>query len=532
MGNCLPVAPAAVGQGMTLGDLLWRSAHKFPERIALRYGESGVTFRRLWERAAAVAAGLSRLGVHAGDRVAVAAESRPETVELYFANAILGAITVPINPRLTSGEVATLLRDCEPAVAVTTGHAGAAFREAVRELPFALAVVILDPEPSADGWHAYADLDAGVPMAPDWGHITPESPAIIIYTSGTSGRPKGAVLTHANLILSTLNVMVARRLTSSNEVWLVSVPLFHISGVLGFLPYLMLGGRVVLAGAGGFDSNVTLDLMAREGVTSCFFVPTQWQRICASFRSRHRSIPLQRAIWGGAPATAELLAEIRRLFPQTDLYCSYGQTEVTGVSCSLAPWDTPTEPNSIGRPVLGVATRIVDDAGLDVPPGEVGELVYRGTTLFAGYWRDSAATEAAFLEGWFRSGDLARQDSAGYLYLAGRRTEMIISGGENIYPVEVEEVISAMPGVDMVAVFGVPHSTWGETPVAAIVRDAAATQVTEEDVRRWCTDRLAGYKRPSSFYFVPSFPLTPNGKVHKAALRDQFLLSARPTRGR
>jgi Acyl-CoA synthetases (AMP-forming)/AMP-acid ligases II len=518
MNDADTAPPWLRGQPTTLGDLLRCSARTFGPRTALCHDGRAITFHELRERADAAAGMLVGLGVRPGDRVAVMAESRPETVELLFAVASVGAITVPVNPRLTPDELRHVLVDCAPMVVVTPSPA-------VENLD--AAIDGLGPAPRV---HRY---DPGQPVAPaeefsGWAG-SPESPAIIMYTSGSSGRPKGVVLTHANLAFSTRNVVIARGMIGPDDAWLVAVPLFHISGVLGMLPYLMLGGRVVLAPSGRFDGRETLDLIRRENVTGTFLVPTQWQRVCAAAGPDDQDSPLRRVVWGGAPASPELLAEIGRAFPHADLYCSYGQTETTGPSCSLSPRDTPAQAGSIGRPVDSVVTRVVDDEGRDVPVGEVGELVYQGSTVFVGYWNDRIATEAAFVDGWLRSGDLVRQDSDGYLYLVGRKTDMIISGGENISPAELEQAIAALPGVAAACVVGLPHPTWGETPVAVVVRDPAGPAVTAEDVHEWCRQRLASYKRPTEIHFVTELPLTANGKVRKAELRAQ--LGARAATG-
>ncbi len=286
-----------------------------------------------------------------------------------------------------------------------------------------------------------------------------------MYTSGTTGRPKGAVLSHLNLVVNTFNLLIAERIGSGDDhVWLSGLPLFHIAGLSGILPYLVLGGTSVIVPSGDFHPGATLDRLAGERITACFFVPTQWQAICAEQSRTPRELSLRIISWGASPAVLEAIAEV---FPTAANYNAFGQTEMSPVTCLLLGEDAIRKLGSVGRPIVDVEARIVDDEMRDVPVGQVGEIVYRGPTTFLGYWDRHKANEEAFAGGWFHSGDLCRMDEEGFIYVVDRKKDIIISGGENIYCSEVEVVIDRHPKVSQVAVVGLPHEKWVETPAAS-----------------------------------------------------------------
>jgi acyl-CoA synthetase (AMP-forming)/AMP-acid ligase II len=353
--------------------------------------------------------------------------------------------------------------------------------------------------------------------------ILPEgAPALICYTSGTTGRPKGAVLSHFNLFMSTMNSMVVNGSGRYDEVWYSNLPLFHVGGLTGLLPQIISGGSSVIVPSLGFDPARAVADLERYGITACVFVGTQWDDICKEIVRQGVSLRLRRVSWGTTSTPPEQLEMIARTLPDVPVFCFFGQTEMSPVTCVLTGDDADRKRGSIGRAIINVEARLVDEKGQDVGPGEVGEIVYRGPTVMLGYWNLPEATAQAVEGGWFHSGDLCRADEEGYLYVVDRKTDMIISGGENIYCPEVEATIASHPVVQEVAVIGVPHSKWGETPRAVIVPVDPQQAPDEDQIMDWCRTRLASYKKPTSVVIVTALPRNASGKVLKTVLRERY----------
>jgi fatty-acyl-CoA synthase len=343
-----------------------------------------------------------------------------------------------------------------------------------------------------------------------------------MYTSGTTGRPKGAVLSHQNLQCQALTVIRAWRLFGDDEVNLCAAPMFHIASIGAVAPMVLIGATTVLMPSGGFSAAATLELMEAERITCMFLVPSQWQMICADPSLPGRDLSALKTVsWGAAPATTTLLTQMAEAFPRAANVAVFGQTEMSPVTCALDGADALRKIGSVGKPVTTVSARIVDDDMKDVPPGEVGEIVYRGPQVMSGYWQDPAATAEALRGGWFHSGDLVREDEDGFLYVVDRKKDMIITGGENVYCAEVENVLASHPAVAELAVIGAPHERWGETPAAVAALHPGAS-LTVDELREWGTGRLARYKLPTVLHIVPGLPRNPSGKVMKTVLRRQF----------
>jgi acyl-CoA synthetase (AMP-forming)/AMP-acid ligase II len=312
------------------------------------------------------------------------------------------------------------------------------------------------------------------------------------------------------------------RAVDDGHVVLVNVPLFHIAGIGGMPAPLLLGAKSVIMPSAPFDAGDTLDVVEAEGVTSLFLVPAQWQLLCAHPDVTRRTGSLRTISWGAAPATVTLLETMAAAFPAAEIVSVFGQTEMSPVTTWLPGGDAIRKIGSVGRPIPTISARIVDDQMNDVAPGEVGEIVYRGPTLMAGYWQDEAGTAEAFRGGWFHSGDLVRADDEGFLYVVDRKKDMIISGGENIYCAEVENVLAGHPSVADIAVIGARHERWGETPVAVIVPADPAAPPTIEDLTGWSRDQLASYKKPTRIVIVSALPRNAAGKVLKHELRASY----------
>jgi fatty-acyl-CoA synthase len=509
--------------GAHWADHVARHAFAIPDSVAIRYEGESITWARLHDRVRRAAAAFAGQGVSRGDRVAVLMTNRPEFLESVLAANAIGAIAVPVNFRLAPAEAAYILQDSGAALVVTdpllAPLATAAVAAAASETAQAPAPVITT---GPDGSYE-ALITAAQPWeGEDETAIDERDVALIMYTSGTTGRPKGAMLTHLNLLMQAITGIRTSRLHDDGNVGLVNVPLFHIAGIGGLVPAMMLGTTSVIMPTAPFDAQTTLDVIEAEGVTSLFLVPAQWQVLCAHPDATRRTRSLRTISWGAAPATVPLLEAMAKTFPAAEIVSVFGQTEMSPVTTALPSADAVRKIGSVGKPIPTIAARVVDERMNDVPRGEVGEIVYRGPSLMAGYWNNPAATEDAFTGGWFHSGDLVREDEEGFLYVVDRKKDMIISGGENIYCAEVENVLSGHPAVADVAVIGTRHEKWGETPIAIVVPADPAAPPTLEDLTGWTTGRLASYKKPTGLVVLDQLPRNASGKVLKHELRARY----------
>ncbi|SOC46661.1 fatty-acyl-CoA synthase/long-chain acyl-CoA synthetase [Blastococcus aggregatus] len=511
--------PALQGRGMTMGDQLARHARKNPQDTALRFDGAGRTYRELDERVTRLARALQERGVGSGDRVAVLALNGMETWETYLAGVRLGAIVVPVNFRLVPDEVAYVLTD-SGAVALVVDAALLPVAEKARQLAPSVTSTLVIGEEYEAALAAAGDepLDVAVDEA---------DPAFLMYTSGTTGRPKGAVLTHRNLLMHAFSQLATLGSDPDDRVGVPGAPLFHIAGLAGGMLPLLLGGTHIIIRSGAFDPAETLDLMEREKVSNIFLVPAMWAAVLAVPDLADRDLSsLRRISWGAAPASTTLLRGLIEAFPQAEVITAFGQTECSPVTCLLRGEDSVRKIGSIGTPILNVEVRVVDESMQDVPQGEVGEIVYRSPMVMKEYWNKPEATAEAFAGGWFHSGDLVRQDEDGYFYVVDRKKDMIISGGENIYCAEVEDVLAAHPKVGEVALIGVPDTKYGEAPLAVIAPRDPADPPTSEELAAWCREKLARYKNPREYSIVGALPRNPSGKVLKTALRQEHSAGA------
>jgi len=497
---------------------LARHAHEQPDAVAFRFGGQSVTWRELEARVGLLADAFARRGVGPGDRVLLLLTNRLEFVEAMFAANRLGAVAVPVNFRLSPAELTYIIGDSDPSIIVVEQLLAAA----VNPAPVRCLVVGDDPAaagPSAERWQDVLD-EVGEPHPPV--DVAENDPALIMYTSGTTGRPKGAVLTHLNLHMQAVTIICAWGSAGSTEISLAAAPLFHIAGIGTIVPMMLLGSTMVIHPSGLFSATDILDVLERERVTVLFLVPTQWQAICADPSVTSRDLALRVISWGAAPASDTLLRRMAEVFPDATNIAVFGQTEMSPVTCVLDGEDALRKLGSVGKPISTLAVRVVDAEMRDVPGGEVGEIIYRGPTTMQGYWRNPEATAAAFDGGWFHSGDLVRRDEEGFVYVVDRKKDMIISGGENIYCAEVENALAAHPGIAEVAVIGRPHERWGETPVAVLVPVDAETAPTVQELAQWLGGRLAGYKKPTEVIVLPELPHNASGKVVKHLLRTTY----------
>jgi fatty-acyl-CoA synthase len=491
-----------------------------PHAAAFRFEGAVTTWQDLSHRVRTLADAMARRGVGFGDRVAVLMTNRPEFFEVILAANRLGAIAVPINFRLAAAEVSYLLDDSGAKLLFADSDTASLAHDVVASTKASVPCVVAASTGKDRPGSSYdAFLTAGGP-AHEPVDVPEDSAALIMYTSGTTGRPKGAVLTHQNVQANALTMIRTYALNSGGEVSLIASPMFHIAGIGSIAPYLLVGAPTVILSSAAYNTSTVLDTLERERVTTVFLVPSQWAALCADTSLPHRDLSALRVTcWGAAPASDALLRTMASTFPQALNVAVFGQTEMSPITCALEGTDAIRKLGSVGRPVATVAIRVVDAEMNDVPIGNIGEIVYQGPTMMREYWQNPAATAEAFAGGWFHSGDLVRVDDEGFIYVVDRVKDMIITGGENVYSVEVENVLIDHPEIVEVTVVGRPDPKWGETPVAVAVC-APGSRLDIVELRSWASDRLARYKLPSALEVVDSLPRNATGKILKGSLRE------------
>ncbi|WP_225801021.1 long-chain fatty acid--CoA ligase [Streptomyces sp. NK15101] len=484
-----------------LAGFLVETAGRQPERPALRLGEQVITYAELDERSARAAALLRSEGVRPGDRVALMLPNVPEFVVLYYGVLRAGAVVVPMNPLLKTRETEFHLADSgavrlfEWYQAPGEGAQGAA----------AAGVRHTAVEPTA-----FAAALAGHEPLPEVADTDDEDMAVLLYTSGTTGRPKGAVLSHAGLRHNTEVNSVHIQEMTPEDVVVGCLPLFHIFGQICTMSAAVRSGASLVM-IPRFDPGAVLDAIARERATVFEGVPTMYAALL-QHPSEADVSTLRTCISGGASLPVEILHGFERRFGCPVLE-GFGMSETSPVVTFNHP-DRPRKAGSIGTPIRDVEVRLLDEKGQDVAPGAIGELAVRGPNLMKGYWNRPEETEAAIPDGWLRTGDLARADEDGYLYIVDRKKDMIIRGGYNVYPREIEEVLHEHPAVALAAVVGVPHAELGEEVAAAVVLRPGA-QVLPDELREYVRERVAAYKYPRRVWLVDALPLGPSGKILK-----------------
>lgn len=495
-------------------DWITHHAGRRPGTLAIHDLQTGrkLTYRELDQRTGQLTAALAARGIGKGDRVALLAPNCPEYFELQFACGRLGAIMLPLNWRLTVPELEYILGDSTPKLLVHD-RSFAAQAEALSKNRLEI-----DPERPDSGYER-ALTAAGAPPAPV--PLTHDDIGMVMYTSGTTGHPKGAIITHGMVFWNCVNLGIPALITPET-VQLVVLPLFHTGGLNCYAnPVLHAGGTILIMRT--FDPGQALDAIADPalGITHFFAVPAPYQFMMQhpKFQSADLS-RLRVAGVGGAPCALSILETwTGRGVP---LVQGWGMTETSPAGTMLDAADAIRKLGSAGKAMMHTAIRIVDDEGRDVAPDSIGELLIKGPNITPGYWNKPEATESAFTDGWLHTGDAARQDEEGFIYIVDRWKDMYISGGENVYPAEVENVLFQLPQVADAAIIGVPNERWGEVGMAIIVRKPDQPLV-EADVIQHCLGRLAKFKVPQSVAFVDVLPRNATGKVLKRELRTQFV---------
>jgi len=509
---------------MNIGALLTKVSRIHGERLALQYGEQRLTYAALQRRVGQLAQALCQLGVCRGDRVAMVQRNGPALYETLFACFRIGAAAVPINVRLHPEEVAFICQDSGARVLVATSEQAAAVRRA-REVVAELQVVGVGGMAGALDYEGL--LAAAEPLLSD-AEVRPDDLAWLFYTSGTTGRPKGAMLTHRNLLVMTMNYYADVSSVTPEDVVLHAAPLTHGSGLYG-LPALAKGAANIILDTPSFDPARVFELIERWRVSIiAFLAPTQIKMLLGGPYGAYDLSSLRCIAYGGGPMYVEDLKQAVGVLGPV-LVQIYGQGEAPMTISylrreeHLTGGDMAAERRlaSAGVARTDVEVRIVDEADREVGPGEVGEVVVRGEIVMAGYWNQPEATAEVLRGGWLHTGDIGMMDERGYLYLLDRKKDLIISGGNNIYPREVEEVLQRHPAVYEVAVIGVPDPLWGES-VHAVVALRPGQVVTEEELIAFCREHLASYKKPRSVEFVAELPKNAYGKILKRELRERY----------
>lgn len=507
----------------TLVELAGATRASHAERIFLHHQSRDWTYDDVFARAEAAAAWMRAEGLAPGDRVGLLLPNGLEYVVAYLAAILTGGVVVPLNPDSTARELAGTLAHAAPKIVIATTKSWSAIapidslltelRGAVyvgSSAPVRLARSV--PLVSFDEAMTYPAIDFE-PHRP-----TAEAVAQLIYTSGTSGQPKGVALTHTNLIANTASIIAGLALSSSDSVFVI-LPFYYSYGNSLLLTHLAVGGRLILASDFVFW-NRTLDLMASQAATGFAGVPSSYAMLLERSDFGRREFPCLRYLTcaGGALPTVRV-NELLACFPRAKLHLMYGQTEAAARLSMLSPDELPARIGSIGRGLDGVTLVVVDADGYEVPPGQVGEIVARGENVMAGYWNDPVATGLAIRNGWLFTGDLAKRDDDGFLYIEGRQSDLLKCGAYRIHPQEIESVIAEHPSVAEVAVTGEADPILGETPAAYVVikpgRDADADAILQHTA-----EQLPRHKQPKRVYFLDALPKTSTGKVRRIALRE------------
>lgn len=480
----------------------WISPWADTDRIAFHFEGDAVSYVELVERVQATALGLVAMGIEPGDRVGYCGLNRIEVFDLLFASSHLGAIFVPFNNRLTAAEIGQQVADCTPSVMFTTDG----FDELVAETGSASTVRDLDAAP----FQRSAGTTA--PAAP----AGPEATVLVVYTSGTTGQAKGAMLSQDAMRYTVLNGVDHQGLTAEDCI-VAPLPTFHVGGLnIQTLPTLYVGGQVVLQRR--FDPAGVLSLVAEHEATQTLLVPAMLAAVASQPNFAATDLSSLRGINSGSSIVP---GDVMQPFFERGIPVGqvYGTTETGPTAVVLGYDEAAANVGSCGKPAAHTELRLVDTQGVDVADGESGELWVRGPNIFTGYWGNAQATEEAFAPGgWFCTGDVGYRSAGGFVYISDRIKDVVISGGENVYPAELEVILGEHPAISEVAVIGVKDDRWGEVPVAVVVLDDGAT-LDLADLRAWCEGRLARFKQPRGLRVVDWLPRTALGKVKKHDLR-------------
>ncbi|KMY66289.1 hypothetical protein AAU61_17615 [Desulfocarbo indianensis] len=503
---------------MLMGKALTRSAGLFPDKTAVIHGGQAMSYREFNSRVNRLAGAAQALGLAKGDKMAILAKNCPEYLETYHALAKIGVWLVPVNHRLKPREVNYRLTHSQTSALVIEPEFVGVLGQLDAEVGERLAgrVLVLGQGKAPQGLLSYeAALAQAADEEPE-ADLHHEDTLFLGYTGGTTGRSKAAVISNRAIVVGYLYKHLEYGY-DQDEVALYPGPYWHTAPRNCCLAFYF-GGSVVVSR--DFRPREYLELVQRHGVTSSFLVPTMYKAILdLPDQQKYDTSSLRVLNSGGAPMPVELKRRVVERFGPI-LFEHYASTE-TLILCTIGGQAMLERPRSVGRPVYDVHIKLVDDYGRQVPQGQVGEIFIKAPSLFSGYYRDEEKTQRAFRDGWFTLGDMGRFDEDGYLYIVDRKIDMVISGGENIYPKEVEEVLNSHAKVSEAAVVGVPDAHWGESLKALVILQPGQ-RASEEEIMAFCGQRLPDYLKPKSIEFVEDLPRSPMGKVLKRKIREQY----------
>jgi len=502
---------------LTMPYLLERAAFKFPDRAAV-VSEVGRWTYKTWEQNAKKRAqALAERGIKKGDHVATMFLNGHEVLETFLGLMKLGAVVVPLNVRLSGRELHYIMDHSDARALIFSHEFEKVIREIKGDLPKVSGFFMSGgevPEDVIDFEKISRDSEPRDPQV----EIREEDTACILYTAGTTGRPKGVLLSHRNCIWAAVNVTADVDMKSDYRVLLV-FPLYHAAAFILLTTNLYMGSTNVTMRT--FDPKRVMELIQEERINRMTFPPTVWNFILQLPHLDTYDTSSVRSLSSGAESMPlETKKQLLKLFPKARLGETYGMTESAATITTLNPDDVLEKMASVGKPFVNVEIRLVDDEDVDVPSGEVGEILARGPNVMMGYYREPEATRDTLKGGWLHTGDLGRLDSEGFLYIVDRKKDMIITGGENVFPREIEEILYAHPMILEAAVIGLPDPEWGEK-IHAVVALKEGQALNEQEVIDYTREHIASFKKPRSVEFVDRLPRSPAGKVLKRVLRDR-----------
>ncbi|MGQ9859832.1 MAG: class I adenylate-forming enzyme family protein [Thermodesulfobacteriota bacterium] len=502
---------------MNLAQILWLSSSKHPDITALVDGDRRFSYRLLLERVKRLSGAMWAEGIQRGDRVAIMLPNSHEFVEIYFASLAVGAVPTPINTRLLANEVRFLLLDAEPRALFFHHSYESTVREAAGDLPFSPALVRVGSQEGTRG-DELEEFSKGHAPLEDPVMMVEEEPCQLMYTSGTTGAPKGALIPHRAVLWNLVNTMHGRE-DREGETALIIGPLYHTAALNNHLTVqIALGGTCILIRS--FDPELVLETIQEQKATTISGAPTMYHMLMEHPKACLYDLSsITKCTAGASVLPEQTRRRLESFFPNVKgIYDVYGCTEAAPTISILREGEAALKPGSVGRPVPFVEVRIADEQDQPLSPGQVGELLCRGPNVMLGYFRNESATCEALRGGWLHTGDLARMDEDCFIYIVDRKKDLIISGGENIYPREVEEALLAHPAIADAAVVGTPDPVWGEVVHAFVVK-REGHRLTPEMVVEHCKGRLASYKKPKRVTLVREIPRNPSGKTLKTELR-------------
>jgi acyl-CoA synthetase (AMP-forming)/AMP-acid ligase II len=500
---------------MRVGDLLVRTAERVPDKAALVEGDVRLTYQQFSDAAGRFAGALGRLGAEPGDRVGLLLPNGIPFAVAHFGCLLAGAISLPLNTRLAGKELEFIINDAQVSALVVHEEFHEVWGAIRGSLPSVKHTIAAGG--ARTGFHTFEEMLAEPARSWTPAPGSPDDVACILYTSGTTGLPKGATMTHRNILFNNVSCKAHLGYVPSDRT-LIVLPMFHVTALNSQLTvFVEIGGTMVIMGA--YKTQEVIRQLDTHRITCAFFVPTICTLMLISPHLAGADLSALRLIvYAGAPMPTETIAALQTRFPGLALMNAYGLTETSSLSTVLPPADAASRASSVGLPVSRTIIRIVDEDGRDLPPGTVGEIWIKGGQVVPGYFNRPEATGQAITDGWLHTGDLGKLDPEGYVYLVDRKKDMIIRGGENIYSIEVEEVLSAHPKMLESAVVPHPDRIFGEV-VKAVCVLRPSERATAEEIIGFCKERLADYKVPVEIRFIEELPRNPGGKVLKGVLK-------------